>query len=1024
MTAVVRVLGPFRIRRDDGAWLDRSEWRTSHAVNLVRLLAISRHQARPAGEVAELLWPDREPAQARTALRGALSEGRRMLGGEHLLRRGEELVLADVWIDARAFRRAAAAAAASSRAGNPRGAVGHALEALSYWDGPLAPDEPGVEWGAAERFELDRLHIDLLLLAGEEALRLRSWDTAADLAGWAMQEVPHSERAARTLLRALASLGRIDEAVTAYTRLRERLRDDLGVVPSRTTDEVYREILRARAPRDELPFVGRRLELRLIADAVAGALVRSQPTIVHLVGPRGAGKSRLLEQFAAVSDAPVEVSPGSAEAGAGSGDDVTTPPVVIVRDVPAERTSRWTTGLLSEGRRVVLVTSRSVGDLELPSGIPTVVVSIGSLTRAEVRELAELWLGEPVTDELCEHLASVSRGLPGPLLDEAASLSRALRLGYEDGRLTLREVAPHPRPAGRPLVEIAPRDLSLVEVVEAAGDRGLLIDDETVAALERRSIDASTEAVVRLEANGVLVRHGGRAQLTAAAALELRRLAPERLRRRTSEAVLAEVVTDPLERVPYLWGTGDRDGALVALEAAAGRVGVTSRPADEGLVVRAAELLLERDPEPGETVRLQSILAQVCDAAGDVDRSRAATAAAAATAERSDDPRTEGLRFRLAYDLAERGDVDRALRELSRTARVDEPEGLLLRGSALSHQDLQAAEEILLTAQDRAVHGGRPDVAADAGILLAARVYGPARRAEESEAAAAMALTIAVDVGDDARAGRAELAASTALILAGLAPCELPRQPVSEVPTDLRARRERAILGALVRHDRGRPPSLLDAPPGAELWSTSAPWACWYLRLRHDRGLVAPSTAYDHGGGSVDVAATVDGLYAVPSILEMLTALGRRAEARGLAARAVGSARRAGATLIVPTLLARSVAAADGPPERGERLAELEEALERSTLPGETVLLRRTQASAACLDGDPELASRLALDAADHAFAHGLVFAAADALTVAGSWLLPISDLEGRELLAHARDVFAAAGAELRVEALAQQLGR
>ncbi len=54
---------------------------------------------------------------------------------------------------------------------------------------------------------------------------------------------PHRESGHRLLMRALSAQGNGAEALRVYDDLRRRLRDELGVAPGATTQDVYRTLL-------------------------------------------------------------------------------------------------------------------------------------------------------------------------------------------------------------------------------------------------------------------------------------------------------------------------------------------------------------------------------------------------------------------------------------------------------------------------------------------------------------------------------------------------------------------------------------------------------------------------------------------------------------------------------------------------------------------------------------------------------------------------------------------------------------
>jgi DNA-binding SARP family transcriptional activator len=237
--------------------------------------------------------------QAAWALRGALGEG----ADAWLVSERERLGLSPdpalVRVDVAEFRRLVA--------------DGRLDDAAALADGELLAglDE---EW--ADRLREEH-RAEVVALLGELAARAEAAGDAGAAIEWSRRRVaadPLGERAARELIARLARAGDRAGAVAAYETLRDRLRRELGIVPSAETRELLEEVRRGRpagvpdapAPQPPLPaalaaggrFVGRADALgRLSAawdDARSGAL-----RIACLAGEPGIGKTRLAAELAA-----------------------------------------------------------------------------------------------------------------------------------------------------------------------------------------------------------------------------------------------------------------------------------------------------------------------------------------------------------------------------------------------------------------------------------------------------------------------------------------------------------------------------------------------------------------------------------------------------------------------------------------------------------------------------------------------------------------------------------------------------
>ncbi len=138
------------------------------------------------------------------------------------------------------------------------------------------------------------------LSAEEERFRTGELDVAALTA--MHEKHPLRERLAGLLMRALCAQGRQSDALRVYEEVRRKLADELGVDPSQELQDVHLAALRGelkpRTTVDRLPvrltsFVGRDEELAQIDDQLGSA------RLVTLVGPGGAGKTRLSTETAA-----------------------------------------------------------------------------------------------------------------------------------------------------------------------------------------------------------------------------------------------------------------------------------------------------------------------------------------------------------------------------------------------------------------------------------------------------------------------------------------------------------------------------------------------------------------------------------------------------------------------------------------------------------------------------------------------------------------------------------------------------
>jgi predicted ATPase/DNA-binding SARP family transcriptional activator len=291
----VAILGPFEVRNDNGDTLPVAG---SRLRDLITRLALAGGRPVSTAALAEAVWGDDPPADLPNALQTLVSRARRILGGAATVEQsaaGYRLAVTPDDVDALRFERLVAA-------GDVEGALG-------LWRGP-ALDDVG-EFAAPYALRLTDLRLDATIgwLTGElEAGRVAAH--VAELEALAAGN-PLNEKVSALLMRALAAAGRQAEALAVYERLRARLADDLGIDPGAQLRDVHLEVLRGKV--DETPaaghgrrasrrtnvraqltsFVGREDDVSRVGDALAGY------RLLTLVGPGGAGKTRLASEVAA-----------------------------------------------------------------------------------------------------------------------------------------------------------------------------------------------------------------------------------------------------------------------------------------------------------------------------------------------------------------------------------------------------------------------------------------------------------------------------------------------------------------------------------------------------------------------------------------------------------------------------------------------------------------------------------------------------------------------------------------------------
>jgi DNA-binding SARP family transcriptional activator len=730
MAIEVQLLGRFSARRS-GEEIPSTAFGGRLARVLTRVLVTRRGSFVPNDVLAEALWPERMPADPNANLRVLVQRARSAFGdpavietgpGGYSFAAGGRFV-----VDTEVFLSAVRAGQEQLAAGRAGAALREFRAALELWAGEPLPEDAYEDWAQEPRNAVHRALLHALEGGAEAALALRDPDQAAALAERAVTREPLREPPALLLARALAVGGDQAAALHAIDSLRHRLAEE-GLDPSPEVDDLQLKILRGEleapkprrhalvSPRPEfegLPFVGREDEL----DALMAVLSGPGAGVATVIGPAGAGKSRLLAEAAARSDVPV----------------------IPVRAFLPERNEPWSLArsLLREALALDIDAARAVPERAahaLADILPEIaeVRSIGSdvvdpesrralALEAAARLLAAAASGGAlvIVDDL-QWADATSLTVLGVIVSRIPEARMALAYRPEElaPASPLRTFLEHMHSVREPIAElhVGPLSHETISLIVADSRLAKVIAEET-----DRTPFAVTETIRLLSAEGIVERDGRGRWMPGAA--ETRRRAREIARAGQRQTIAKRAARQPHDRKQLLSllallgreaparVLGRASGAaetkiLDQLDALAraglARLGESGWATAHDLIAEVVADTLER----AERGRLHLLLARAIEAeggdpaevarhlAGAGDRAAAATAFA------------EGARLRLAKFA---GDEARALADAG-LGLDPEPEirTALLRTRAEARSfrgDLAGARDDLRTALESIPHG-------------------------------------------------------------------------------------------------------------------------------------------------------------------------------------------------------------------------------------------------------------------------------------------------------------------------------
>lgn len=235
----VSTLGSFQVEGANGP--AEGEWLEQRPGQLLKYLVCERRRMVTTDMIAEALWPQAGPSEARNrarhyvhALREKLEPGRARHSASRFIvarRGGYHLDHNQVRVDADEFEREARAGLTAFVQGLSEPAARHLDNALRLYRDPFLAETPYEEWVLEERERLHELAGRALRAQVRIQTELRHLDAAVEYARRLAEMEPFDMDAQRTLLDLCIRRGRRSEAMRRYSVLRKRTLQSFGQEP-------------------------------------------------------------------------------------------------------------------------------------------------------------------------------------------------------------------------------------------------------------------------------------------------------------------------------------------------------------------------------------------------------------------------------------------------------------------------------------------------------------------------------------------------------------------------------------------------------------------------------------------------------------------------------------------------------------------------------------------------------------------------------------------------------------------------
>jgi DNA-binding SARP family transcriptional activator/DNA-binding XRE family transcriptional regulator len=278
------------------------------------LLALHPNQVVTTEDLVDVLWGHRPPATYRQLLHNLVSRLRKVLRTDHVVttrRAGYLLEIDSGRLDLLRFTELAARAGALGDAENAMEAFGRAL---GCWRAPVLAGLPERLQSHPTAVAVTQRRLSVALAYADLAIERGAHEQAATELRTLVHHEPLHEGLHARLMLALAGTGDQAGALALFSNLRDRLADELAVVPSDELRAAHLRVVRGevpgvsrmRRPRHPVPaelpdevtgFSGRTTDLTRLDTVLSHLFVaereHSMPLVAAIHGTAGMGKTAL-----------------------------------------------------------------------------------------------------------------------------------------------------------------------------------------------------------------------------------------------------------------------------------------------------------------------------------------------------------------------------------------------------------------------------------------------------------------------------------------------------------------------------------------------------------------------------------------------------------------------------------------------------------------------------------------------------------------------------------------------------------